>query len=213
MGIAVWLLLLPLCYVLPSARVLDQLELARKKQPALHLTGQLAGSDRSWPPKVEVDLHPELGIRFDDGAGGRWVVRGGRPAASSRGDLPVWIPQLEPLILPGRAQLERWLVGAGIDWERNELGRCGNEDCFVLGGRDGESQLWLEKDRFEVRELRAPSGRRYVFQDYREFEGRRFPGKIAVIDGDQEIAVWTVLAVFEVPKLGPQDFSERWVNR
>jgi hypothetical protein len=208
------LLFLPLCYVLPSDRVLDQIEVARKKQVALHVVAELAGVDQSFPARVEADLHPELGVRFDDGAGGRWVMRRGRAIASNRAELPAWIPQLEPLVLPSRVELESWLAAAGVAWELNELGRCGQEDCFVLGGRQAPEQFWVEKDRFEARRLQTASGRRYLYEEYRDFDRVRFPGKIRVADADEEIAVWTVQRVYPAASgLGEIDFSDRWTRR
>jgi hypothetical protein len=209
-----WLLFaLPLCYVLPSARVLEQIEAARRQQVGVHVVAQLAGSQPDWPTRVEADLHPVFGARFDDGSGGRWVMRGGRQIASSRGgELPAWIPQLEPLALASRQGLAGWLTGFGVDWEINELGRCGMQDCFVLGGRAAQGQLWIEKDRFEVRRIAAPLGRSYAFEEYRDFEGRRFPGAILVLDGDATLATWTPQSVYDVPALRELDFSAAWAR-
>jgi hypothetical protein len=46
----------------------------------------------------------------------------------------------------------------GVDLRRNQLARCGEADCFVLGGREATAQLWIEKDRFEVRRVLGRAG-------------------------------------------------------
>jgi hypothetical protein len=63
------LLLIPLCYILPGPRVLEQVEVARKKQPAVHVSADLRGIESTWPERVEADVHPTFGARFDDGRG------------------------------------------------------------------------------------------------------------------------------------------------
>jgi hypothetical protein len=206
-------LVLPLLYVLPGVRVLEQIEAVRKRQPAIHVVADLTGTDRSFPARVEADLHPELGARFSDGAGGRWVMRRGRVVASNRSELPAWIPQLEPLGLATRSELESWLAAMGIDPAVNDLGRCGDQDCFVLGGRQAGEQLWIEKDRFEVRRLATSTGRRTSYDEYRDFEKLRFPGRIAIADGNEEIAVWTVQQAVSAGGLSERDFSDRWTAR
>jgi len=209
-----WILpwLIPLAYVLPGERVLEQVEAARRRQPALHLVAEFSVEEGGVPVPVEADLHPSFGVRIEDAQGGRWLVRGGRLVAANRTEQPLWIPQLEPLVLPTRAELERWLAGVGIEWDVNELGRCGREDCFVLGGRTSPGQLWIDQESFEVRRVATGGGNESRFEEYRDSEGRRFPARFEVLSQGAQVAIWSVRNIYQSADLEQRDFSESWVR-
>jgi hypothetical protein len=102
-----------------------------------------------------------------------------------------------------REALGRYLPELGIDLTRSELGRCGEGDCFVLGGRSGAAQLWIDKDLFEVRRLRTRRGRVFEFEGYREgVGGARVPTRIRVLDSLGPIAEVEIAGVEAAPSLG-----------
>ena len=206
---ALWL---PFAYVLPSPRVIEQIDKARSAKTPVSVRFALEGVDPTWPAEVRIDLHPVGGLRLDDQQGGRWVVRRGRVVAGSGSEVPAWIPQIEFLLQPSADTLSSWLEGAGVDLRRNALGRCAADDCFVLGGRDGAAQLWVDKDAFQPRIWVSPAGRRFELTDYRSWGKIKFPNKINILDDSGRIASLLTLRVEPAPQLGADDFSARWTR-
>lgn len=212
-ALAVVALLTPtLGFVLPGEKVVAELTLRRESIPAVRVEVGLSGVDRLWPTSIVVELHPELGFRVTDGSGGRWVVRRGRAVASTGQSVPAWIPDLEILSLRLAEDLSDWFERTGVNPEWNELGRCGEADCFVLGGRQATGQLWVDKDRFEIRRWLFGGGRSIEFDSYRNWADLRFPGEIRVVSRTGVFAVLTVQAVEPAPGLSEADFSSDWVD-
>jgi hypothetical protein len=145
-----------------------------------------------------------------DSHGGRWLLRAGR-ALSRDGRAPAWIPPADVLGLAGEAALLAWLREAGIDVASSRLARCGDADCFVLGARGAEHELWLEQERFEVRRVLL-QGRRAEFEGWRDFGAARFPERIRVGDASEQGAVLRVLSVERAAGLAPGDFSPSWLQ-
>lgn len=209
--LAAALVALPLGYVLPGDRMLAELERQREERPPLRIEAELAGRTRGWPEAVVIELHPELGFRVSDDAGRRWLVRRGSVVAGSDDSAPAWIPDLEILVLRVGDELRDWCRRAEVNLNVNELGRCGELDCFVLGGREGRSQLWLEKDRFDV--IRWVSrGRSIEFLDYTDWDGQRFPSSIELRDRKGAYAILSVRGVVARPGLSADDFQPAWVR-
>ena len=207
------LLLIPvLAYVLPAGRALEQLGKASALRKPVALVAELEGVDPAWPRQVSIDVHPSEGVRVDDGRGGRWVIRGGRVVAASSSQLPAWLPQLEVVGFASADSLGSWLRAGGVDVQRNELGRCGNDDCFVIGGRDGAAQLWVEKNRLEIRRWVSGVGRSFDFAPYAAYGDVKFPSKIEVFEADGRLATLRVTQLAGAPQLGPADFSPRWAR-
>ena len=222
-------------YVIPVGRALDQIVKASAvrtpvsivvvlEQPAPPGTtppapGTLAESvvqptsaPADWPTEVRIDLHPQEGMRIDDGRGGRWVLKSGRVVAASSPELPVWVPQLEVLLFSSIETLTRQLNAAGVDTQRAELGRCGDADCLVIGGRQRRPQLWVDKDSFELRRWVPPLGRSFELAPYKAFDKIKFPARIEVLDEGTRLAILQVRSLTPAAKLGPADFSARWVK-
>jgi hypothetical protein len=201
-----------LAYVLPGERVLEQMAAQRASAPALRVEARLDGIGESWPQRVVLELHPRFGCRVSGGAGERWLLRDGRVQAGSSLPAPPWLPELDVLIVPDKAGLARMLGELGIDTSISELARCGDRDCFVLGGRSGAAQLWLDKDSFEVVELRLADHRRVEFSAPRAGSGARFPGEIRINDEWGKIATLSTEAAGAAKDLRAEDFSPRWVE-
>ncbi len=196
-----------LAYVLPVERVVA--ELARQREHALPLRLELSldGILSSWPQRVTLELHPEFGLKVTDDLGGRWLLRQGRLVAGDSPRAPLWLPELEILTLNQELDLRAWLQHARVDVYSNELGRCGEAVCFVLGGRGRPGQVWLNKDRFEVVRLILPEGRQLLFEGYRSWSGTRFPSEIKILDSHGVLATLSVLALSRALDLSEEDFA------
>ena len=209
--LAAWLM--PgLGYVLPAERVVRQLEQLRQKQVPLRIEAELSGVSGGWPSEVVFELHPEHGYRISDDQGGRWLIRGGNVVAGTSQPAPVWIPELELLILKLEEELLAWFRRAQVDLRRNELARCGELDCFVLGGEGGRSQVWIDKDSFEILRWTGNSGRSVEFLSYADWSGQRFPAIVELRDRHGAFATLAVHAVKRASRLGAGDFSPDWVE-
>jgi len=201
-----------LAYVLPGERVVEQLAARRAELAPVRVEARLDGIGETWPEHVVLELHPRLGARISDERGERWVLRDGRLQAGTRHPQPPWLPELDVLLAPDRVALGKLLRDLGIDPSVNELGRCGERDCFVLGGRDAGAQLWLDKETLDVVELRLANRRRIEFAAPQTWSGARFPAEIRVYDEWGKIATLRVEAAGKAADLRAEDFSARWVE-
>jgi len=213
-GALAWLiaLVLPWAYVLPADRVLSQVVRAKASSVPITLQVSIEGIDPTWPSEVKIDVHPVGGVRVDDQQGGRWVLRRGRVIAANRSEIPAWLPQLEPLVLPSVESLSGFLEDAGVNIERSELARCGADDCFVIGGRDASAQFWVEKDGFEPRAWVLALGRRFEWDQFRSWGKIKFPSQINILDESSRLATLRVRQLDPAPQLVPDDFSDRWTR-
>jgi hypothetical protein len=199
-------------YVLPADRVVAELEEKRAKQVPLRIEAELSGVTLAWPTEVVFEIHPEYGFRVSDDQGGRWLIRRGVVVAGTREPAPPWIPELEILSLQASDDLRAWFRRAQVDLGRNELVRCGDLDCFVLGGKSGRSQVWIDKDSFDVERWTSGSGRTVGFLSYTSWDGLRFPGIIELRDRKGVFATLVIHAVRSANRLKPGDFSPAWVE-
>lgn len=200
-----------LAYFAPGDQVVAQLAASRAGQPALHVRAALSASESDAPSSLSIDLHPDFGMRVADDRGGRWVVQRGRVLAGTSLPLPPWLPDLEVLCLRHESDLQSWLSVQGIDVTANELARCGDGDCYVLGTRQSLAQLWIEKHPLEVRRIVLPGRGRSDLEEWRSFDKHRFPSRIE-LSGSEGSATLAVESVSPAPKLSAADFSEAWVR-
>jgi hypothetical protein len=200
-----------LAYFASGERVVAQLAAAQAARPALHVQAALSSSASDAPASLSIDLHPELGMRVADDRGGRWVVQRGRVLAGTTLPLPAWLPDLEVLGLSHEVDLRAWLGQQGIDATANELARCGDADCYVLGTRQSLAQLWIEKRPLEVRRIVLPGRGQSDLEEWQSFERIRFPTRIE-ISGGGGTATLAVQSAGPAPKLSSADFSEAWVR-
>ena len=205
------LLWVPIGYVLGVDRVLEQWNERSGDRTAVRLDVRVSEAVDGTPARLQIDVHPELGMRVEDlEGGGRWVVLHDELVASNRPDRPRWIPQLEMLVLRDRAALSVWLGLVGVDVQQNELGRCGLDDCFVIGGRSRTPQLWLDKETFEPRRFVSPRTGVSELAVYREFGRARFPREMRVFDGERRVADLSLFELRPAPPLSAEDFSASW---
>jgi hypothetical protein len=207
---------LALCgWVLPPDRVLGEIERHRQKSPPLRIAAALEAADApaDWPATFQMELHPRRGARLRAEDGRRWIVQGGRVTQRGASTGSSWIPQPELLALSRREDLENWLSAAGIDPGANQLARCGESDCYVLGGRDRPVQLWVDKDRFEVWRFRSADGRGVQYESFKEWDGVRFPERIVIDAGGRPLATIHVREVTVARDLDRADFSLSWIGQ
>lgn len=200
-----------LAYFASGARVVAQLASAQASRPALHVQATLSTAASDAPSSLSIDLHPDFGMRVSDDRGGRWVVQRGRVLAGTTLPLPVWVPELEVLCLRHESDLIAWLGVHGIDVSANELARCGDGDCYVLGTRQSLAQLWVEKRALEVRRLVLPGRGQSELEEWRNFDKLRFPTRIEITGGEGS-ATLAVESATPAPKLVSADFTEAWVR-
>jgi hypothetical protein len=198
-------------YVLPVERVVLQLAAERATRPPLEVLAELEGLGEDWPREVRFGLHPELGLRVAS-RDQRWLFAGGEALAGTNLPAPPWIPDLEILSLADPEALMARLDQLGVDPNASDLARCGEFDCFVLGGRAAGPQVWVNKDRFEVVRVRASAGAGVEFSAWQEWDGLRFPAEIRVFDAFGTISTFRVTAVAAARRLGEPDFSRAWVE-
>ncbi len=201
-----------LAYVIPGDVVLREMARRRGGPTTLHIEAVLEGLSDSWPARVTLETHPTHGFRVADDVGGRWLLARGQVRAG-RQPAPVWIPPLELLTLRGEGALAVHLRALGVDLSLNQLARCGEADCFVLGGRDRPVQVWVDKDSFDVRELRRSDGSRVEMSRYAVWgRGARLPGEIRFYDAFGRVGSLSIERAEAASGLRPDDFSPRWVQ-
>ncbi len=210
-----------LAYVLPWDRVLAELVAGRALLEGVRIEARVLDPSEALepdPPVEEslrsavIELHPELGMRVADDRGGRWLIRGGRVHAGIPPGVPPWLPDLEILVLRQEEDLLAWFQRAGVNLKRVDLARCGEAHCFVLGGRDGSDQLWLDKNRFEVVRLVSYFGASVELERYRDWSGFRFPSEIRILGPRGAVATLRVIKVSTPHSFSEEDFSPQWVE-
>lgn len=200
-----------LAYFLSGDRVVSQLAAARADQPPLHVEAALSTAGSDAPARLRIDLHPELGMRVADDRGGRWIVQRGRVIAGTAVPAPPWLPDLEILALRQEATLREWLGAAGVDVSANELARCGDGDCYVLGTRQSLAQLWVDKNALQVRRVVLPGRAPLELEEWRGFARIQFPARIE-LTGAGATATLAVESVAPATSLAASDFSPSWVQ-
>ena len=200
-----------LSYFASGDAVVAQFAAAHAGQPALHIVGSLSAAAADAPSHLTIDLHPEFGMRVADDRGGRWVFQHGRVLAGRTLPPPGWLPNLEILGVRHESDLRSWLGVQGIDAAANELARCGDGDCYVLGTRQSLAQLWIDKRALEVRRLVLPGSGPLELEEWRSFDQIRFPARIEVA-GDGSTATIAVESVAPAAPLAATDFSASWVE-
>jgi hypothetical protein len=198
-------------FVLPPDKIVHVVAARRADATPLRAELEVSRLGESDPIQLRAELHPDRGARLNDAAGRRWLVRDGRVTGGAGTRSLAWIPELDVLVLRDEEALQVWLQTQGVDATSSHLARCGDADCFVLGGRDEPNQLWIDKDRFEIRRFRSGSGRLLELADYEEWGGVRFPARGSVSDSLGPVAEIVVRSVEVAPELDQADFSPVWL--
>ncbi len=199
-------------YILPGDRVLWVISQQREELPSMRVKVSIAGILDEWPREATIEIHPDLGLRIADDAGGRWIVRHGRVQSRDHAAPPGWLPDFEILALRDLQDLRAWFGRTGVSYRKNQLARCGDRDCFVLGGRRAERQVWIDKDLFDIHWIFSAEGRRIEFSGYRAWKKLRFPEEVRISDVQGEIATLEVSSVSPMTELTEGDFSPKWLE-
>jgi hypothetical protein len=189
-------------FVLSAARVLHEIAEVRDGISPFQVTVELGESEDEAGLHLWVDLHPRGGWRVVDERGARWGGQGPWTRSTAGEPPPAGLSLAWLLAVSDEQRLTSMVGQLGIDLRLNQLGRCGDSDCFVLGGREGAAQLWVEKDRFEVRRYRSPRGWTLEFEAYRQGLGRlRIPSQLRLVgpEGDETRA--HIVGIERAPEL------------
>ncbi len=213
-ALAVAVVALAVCgYVIPSERILREIARVRGGAVPLRVEARLEGVPDEEARALVIELHPHKGVRIRDERGARWLPRAGHALAPPGVDVPAWLPPVDVLSLSREDDLSRWLGEAGVDVSVSRLVRCGEADCLALGPAAAQAQLWVDKDRFEVRRVSFAGGRSADFEAWRDWQGRRFPERIRLQQDGGAVGTLTVTAVSAAPELGREDFSPAWLRQ
>jgi hypothetical protein len=154
----------------------------REGAPPVRLSVKVEFFDEEEPITAWVELHPGGGWRIMDEEGQTWAGQGPQIRRVAGAPPPVGLDEMWLLATADEEILPAHVARLGIDLSLNELARCGEVDCFVLGGREGQIQLWVDKERFEVRRYRNPQGLFLHFDGYQKVGGTlRLPTRIRVV--------------------------------
>jgi len=198
---------------------------AEKIADAVAETNRLSG--RSGPLLFEVALriggaepvatgllasHPtglaRLELRSRHGFVERHLLQGNAYSASRDGQLiQLPYPFLPPtffLQTPSGAAFRAALASYGVASDEVVLGRVGDRDCYVFGGRlprgaGGEERMlpsvWVDIETYQIAQIDRPGGVRFRFGPTKVFEGIQAPSWIEVSTPDQPDARLEVLRV------------------
>ena len=136
---------------------------------------------------ARLELHSHLGFVE------RHLLQGNAHSASRDGvmldDPRHFLPPVFLLQATSGAALSAALASFGIAAEEAVLGRVGEFDCYVFGGRRPRSReseerrlpsMWVDIESYEVVRIDGSDGVRYRFGPTQDFEGIRVPRWIAI---------------------------------
>jgi hypothetical protein len=214
---------------------------AEKIADAVAETNRLAG--RSIPVLLELTLsiggrervatgvlasHPtglaRLELSSSQGFIERHLLQGNAYTASRDGELvDKPYPFLAPLFFlqaGSGAALRAALASYGVASGQVVLGRLGDRDCYVFGGRmprgaDGEERmlpsLWVDVETYEIAQIDRPDGARFRFGPSTRFDSIQAPAWIAVETPGQPAARLDVVRV--APANAPAAaFGIQWLS-
>ena len=181
---------------------------------ALAITGVLASHPTGL---ARLELRTEAFVE-------RHLLQGNVHTASRDGQmLSAPYPLLPPLFFlqaTSGAALRAALASFGVPAVEVVLGRVGDRDCYVFGGRlarseDGEQQmlpsLWVDMESYEVLLINRPDGVRFRFGPTADFGGIRLPSWIDVESPELPTAHLVVDRV--VPANAPAAaFGSHWLS-
>jgi hypothetical protein len=147
-------------------------------------TGQLATHPTGL---ARLELHSRRGFVE------RHLLQGSTHLASRDGEMidnpRHFLPPVFLLQATSGAALSAALASFGIAYEDAVLGRIGDYDCYVLGGRlppDAEKQmrvlpsLWVDLESYDVVRVDGRDGARYRFGPVHDFGGIRVPRWVSI---------------------------------
>jgi hypothetical protein len=202
-------------------------KVAGRSEPVLLEVTLTIGDD---PPAATGVLatHPtglaRLELRSHLGFVERHLLQGNAHSASRDGVMLVdprhFLPPVFLLQATSGAALRVALASFGINSKETVLGRVGDFDCYVFGGRLPRSleredrrlpSMWVDLESYEVVRIDGHDGVRYRFGPSQEFEGIRVPSWIAIEARDEPAARLDILRA--VPANAPAAaFGMDWLG-
>lgn len=185
-------------------------ELAGRAGPlVLGVSLQVAGSGHA--AEGEIATHPtglaRLELRNSAGFVERHLLLGAEYSASRDGallDRPhPFLPPVFLLQATTAATLSAALISFGVHSEEVVLGRMGDRDCYVFGGRNPGSafeverllpSLWIDMTSYEPLRLARADGTEYRLGPSQIYEGIRLPQWIDIDGPDSLRARLTILS-------------------
>jgi hypothetical protein len=154
----------------------------------------------------------------------RHLLQGNAHSASRDGvmldDPRDFLPPVFLLQATSGAALSAALSSFGIEAEEAVLGRVGDFDCYVLGGRLPRSleeedrrlpSMWVDLESYEVVRVDGPGGVRYRFGPAQDFGGIRVPRWIVIEAPDEPPARLDIVRA--APANAPAAaFGMDWLN-
>lgn len=217
--------------VIPSAqRVLAAVaegNQAAGRTGALRLDLELVGREGTVVGTGEILADPSgqarLELRAPSGLVERHLKRGGSYRASRNGtplaDPKPLLPPLALLQLAAALDLETALRRAGVATGELVLGRAGDLDCFVIGGRlpgvdRGDPPLraafWVDVESLQPVRIDRPDGIRYALGSGSKFGSLELPAWIQVeVAGRADLRM--VIRSAEVVRPAPGSFDSGWL--
>ncbi len=166
-------------------------QLAGRAGPLLlHVSLQVAGTGRA--AEGEIATHPtglaRLELRSPAGFVERHLLLGAEYSASRDGELlerpHPFLPPVFLLQATTAATLSAALISFGVHPEELVLGRMGDRDCYVFGGRNPGTafeverllpSLWIDMTSYEPLRLARSDGTEYRLGPSQVYEGIRLP--------------------------------------
>jgi hypothetical protein len=164
-----------------------------------------------------------LELRSNQGVVDRHLLQGNIHTASRDGrrldSPPPFLPPLFFLQATSGAALQAALISYGVAPDEVVLGRLGDRDCYVLGGRmprgaGGEERmmpsLWVDLETFEILQIDRPDGVRFRFGPVTHYAKIRAPSWIDIESPDHPKARLSVVRL--APANAPAAaFSDHWL--
>jgi hypothetical protein len=165
-----------------------------------------------------------LELRSHKGFVERHLLQGNIHTASRDGKMLAspypFLPPMFFLQATSGASLRAALASYEVAPGEAVLGRVGDRDCFVFGGRlprgdTGEERmipsLWVDMETFQILQIDRPDGVRFHFGPSTRFEGIEVPGWIDIESPDKPTARLRVIRV--APANAPAAaFGSHWLS-
>lgn len=208
--------------------VADANRTARRSKPLLLKVALTIGAGQPTAATGTLASHPtglaRLELRSKRGFVERHLLQGTAHTASRDGrlidDPRQFLPPVFFLQVRSGEALIAALESFGIASDDGVLGRVGDYDCFVFGGRLPRAEeergrrlpsLWVDLESFDVIRIDGPDGARFRFGPAQDFSGIRVPRWIEIEARGRETARLDILEA-SVANAPAAAFNRAWLT-
>jgi hypothetical protein len=201
---------------------------AHRTKPLLLKVSLTIGEGQPTAATGTLASHPtglaRLELKSNRGFVERHLLQGTAHSASRDGELIDDPRQFLPPVFFLQAGSGEALIAAlesfGIASDDGVLGRVGDYDCFVFGGRLPRAEeergrrlpsLWVDLESYDVVRIDGPDGARFHFGPVQEFSGIRVPRWIEIRAPGREVARLDILEA-SVANAPAAAFSRDWLT-